>query len=705
MIFGVFLLIAVSTPVLGDDTLFAHFAGTPFSGVAPLTVSFIDLSNVDPSYGYEWNFGDGTALCYDPSPIHTYYEPKSDGYLVTLNRTSASGPPVERAEQRIEVYPVEPRFTWVTDQDYVPMKISFIDQTLMTPAVASDLNRLRYEWTFEVENHSEIKNCMIRDVSDKTNYATCDERKLVITNENNELNRNPVIEFVSDVPDYVEIHTKHPSITVTLNIFDKEDKDNVVPFSTTHEVAIGTLPRLFPIAGFTYALSDSLGNVVFIDQTLIDPVIGASGYQWEWDFGDGSQNSTLQNPVHTYEESDTYTVTQCAWFVENPTTPAQPERIRGNCDIKSVNVFVEGPRAALSAIIAYDGTIPTLYMSDLSQPGSAPLDTWEWTLTKDEDSTNLVPECSGSVQLCTFPLKEGGEYKYGVYNATVKVTDASGRSSNAPIETVEYWDITPVVQTVVEFTAAPLVGPAPLTVSFTDLSVGNITEWKWNFGDDSPPKREQHPFHIYTKPGLYTVTLEVRDGHGNWTDSGKSQLIFVSESSGLTPLVDFEYTVSGSTATFTDKSVSFGNPIESWNWNFGDGKEPTDENKKQNPEYTYTEDGIYSVTLTATSQHGSGSHTEIIIIGSPDPDDGSLKIKYTSSENKFTFTAYHGPGAYDTYYWYFSDGTPPVGPIQVKILEHEFKGSGGYTVELTAVNSHSSRMNTIFDSVTVGDTS
>jgi hypothetical protein len=60
-----------------------------------------------------------------------------------------------------------------------------------------------------------------------------------------------------------------------------------------------------------------------------------------------------------------------------------------------------------------------------------------------------------------------------------------------------------------EFTAAPLAGAAPLTVTFTDLSSpwGLVDSWNWDFGDGSPIVTETNPVHVYEIPGHYTVTL------------------------------------------------------------------------------------------------------------------------------------------------------------------------------------------------------
>jgi uncharacterized membrane protein len=45
-------------------------------------------------------------------------------------------------------------------------------------------------------------------------------------------------------------------------------------------------------------------------------------------------------------------------------------------------------------------------------------------------------------------------------------------------------------------------------VAFTDRSVGAVTAWKWDFGDGATSS-EQHPEHVYAKPGNYVVILDV----------------------------------------------------------------------------------------------------------------------------------------------------------------------------------------------------
>lgn len=55
------------------------------------------------------------------------------------------------------------------------------------------------------------------------------------------------------------------------------------------------------------------------------------------------------------------------------------------------------------------------------------------------------------------------------------------------------------------FSANVSSGAVPLTVLFSDTSIGEITAWSWAFGDGNA-STERHPVHTYMTPGNYTVT-------------------------------------------------------------------------------------------------------------------------------------------------------------------------------------------------------
>jgi PKD repeat protein len=45
-------------------------------------------------------------------------------------------------------------------------------------------------------------------------------------------------------------------------------------------------------------------------------------------------------------------------------------------------------------------------------------------------------------------------------------------------------------------------------VAFKDLSVGQVTSWKWDFGDGTT-STEENPIHQYQKPSNFVVILDV----------------------------------------------------------------------------------------------------------------------------------------------------------------------------------------------------
>ena len=69
------------------------------------------------------------------------------------------------------------------------------------------------------------------------------------------------------------------------------------------------------------------------------------------------------------------------------------------------------------------------------------------------------------------------------------------------------------VAVVADFTASPTARKKPLAVQFTDQSTGDISGWKWNFGDGAADTA-QNPSHTYTTKGNYTVSLAVSGSYG-----------------------------------------------------------------------------------------------------------------------------------------------------------------------------------------------
>ncbi len=154
-------------------------------------------------------------------------------------------------------------------------------------------------------------------------------------------------------------------------------------------------------------------------------------------------------------------------------------------------------------------------------------------------------------------------------------------------------------------------GTVPLTVQFTNQSVGNPSSFSWNFGDGSS-STEENPIHTFMTPGTYSVSLQASNA-----DSGGIATLThaLTATDGFVPSPTPTPVPGEITAAFSADSVSgsapmlvsfvdlsTGNPT-SWLWNLGDGTIA----ESQNLSHLYTTKGTYSVTLTAQNSISSAS--------------------------------------------------------------------------------------------------
>jgi subtilisin family serine protease len=109
------------------------------------------------------------------------------------------------------------------------------------------------------------------------------------------------------------------------------------------------------------------------------------------------------------------------------------------------------------------------------------------------------------------------------------------------------------------FRASKWTGEPPLKVNFTNLSLGQITSYNWDFGDDTPDSSAVHPTHTYSTAGEYNVRLTVVGANGQ-TDTMTRQIRVVANyefsaepylwvsTSGMTRLTLTDNGVSGALA-------------------------------------------------------------------------------------------------------------------------------------------------------------
>nr|WP_321232030.1 PKD domain-containing protein [uncultured Psychroserpens sp.] len=141
-----------------------------------------------------------------------------------------------------------------------------------------------------------------------------------------------------------------------------------------------------------------------------------------------------------------------------------------------------------------------------------------------------------------------------------------------------------------------------LEYTFNNTSTG-ATSYLWDFGDGNT-STEESPTHVYDTHDVYTVTLTATNDANLSTSLSQTIDIQAPVTADFTYMVD---EADYRTYEFMDASEGAVMLL----WEFGDGFQFTG----MDPSHTYSEDGIYTVTLTATSITGSISvATEELVV-------------------------------------------------------------------------------------------
>jgi PKD repeat protein len=133
-------------------------------------------------------------------------------------------------------------------------------------------------------------------------------------------------------------------------------------------------------------------------------------------------------------------------------------------------------------------------------------------------------------------------------------------------------------------------------VSFSDQSNGDITSWKYLFGDGDSAL-VANPVHTYRNLGTFLPRLITSGPCGTDTSLSSASPISIT----TLPIAAF---------SANDSTVAVSTPVQFWgeeslyafsySWDFGDGQTST----LKNPVNFYGNPGTYTVTLTVTNSCG-----------------------------------------------------------------------------------------------------
>ena len=431
---------------------------------------------------------------------------------------------------------------------------------------------------------------------------------------------------------------------------------------------------------------------------------------WEWIFGDGTVGYGM-NPTHTYTNPGVYTVCLIAVDTNNIAccdTVCQTITIQGGGGGNCLSLFSVTPDSS--------GYLFNFSDQSLGNPTQ-----WTWTFPGGTPS-------GSSAQNPTVVYNTPGTYQ-----ACLAIYDSISGCTNTSCQTITVGPSTGNCQAYFNATQVP---GSPFTVIFTDASLGMITSWSWDFGDNTIGTG-QNPVHTYNAPGTYIVcltvvaatpmgttctstycdTIVVTQGGGNCIDPtvidttvvcptvvnpvcGCDSVTYVNACvaynyHGVTQWTPgpcgqsnpcnaaFQYTTAGSANSVMFFNGSSGN-ITSYHWTFGDGTSSS----LPNPTHTYASPGTYLVCLIVTDFLANCTDTfcmNVTVGGGGGGCQASFNAVPDSSGLGMTFfnTSTGNPASNFAYHWDFGDGTTS----NVANPYHQYSTAGIYLVCLTVTDN------------------
>jgi len=655
-----------------------RFTGSSLSGVAPLDVTFMDIT--DPGTleitKRVWDLGEGDPAEED-GPSYTYATPGL--YDVSLTVTTSQGETTRVEPGFIAVLPVISATADVTPGTGSALAV-FTNQTDLGLFAGAT-----WLWNFGDGNTSTqaspTHNFTAPGVFDVTltliTAGGVTETATVATIE-----VDPVASFSSDVTGgTAPLTVQFTDTSVAGNLdsstwswsWDFGDGNTSTSRNPQHTyTAAGTYAVSLTIStelgDFTATTPDAIGvipapdftgaplsgapplAVTFTDGT---DLAGATLNSVLWNFGDGNTSANAM-PTHNYATPGAYTVS----LTVNTSEGSATETKVGYVQVDPIPSFTAN---------ATGGTAPfTVNFTDTSTLGSVVPTGYGWTFGDGGTSADQNPS-----HTYTIP---------GVYTVSMTLTSAQGQVTATETDFIA---VTPEVT----FSAAPASGPAPLMVTLTDTTaIGGLTvsDWMWDFGDGSPTVTTQtnSRAHTYTTPGNYTPTLTLVTSGGNATGSLGAPV-------QVNPVPSFSADITSGpatlTVTFTDNTALGNVTVTGREWNFGDGATASTANAAIS--HTYTAPGTYDVTMTlVTSTQGNLATTETGLITShPINFSGDATNQIPSLTVNFTDNTNPGDVTITNRFWNFRDGA--TDNTAGNTVSHTYTEAGLYDVMLTITTS------------------
>ncbi len=326
----------------------------------------------------------------------------------------------------------------------------------------------------------------------------------------------------------------------------------------------------FPTADFTTTNVCFPDEVVFTDQSAV-----ASGNidSYQWDFGDNNTSSD-QSPTHLYATDGTYTVELTITTDINCVANYQT----------TVTVYPK-PDADFSFIPGCLGD-PTVFtdQTQINAPGN--IAQYEWDFGDTQTSNVADPSIFYTAE--------------NTYDVELITTSGDG-CKDTTTATIDVYP-SPLVDVSVQ---AECTLDDVQFVNNSSVSSGTITQYDWDFGDNSTSDAAA-PIHVYSTPNTYTVVFTATSDEGCVSDTSFQLVSYPN------PVVDFSVTdvcIDVPVELVDNTTVVPPGILDTWQVDMGDNSPIL---PSVPPTYQYANAGQYTVEMIVTTQHGCDDTLEVV---------------------------------------------------------------------------------------------
>lgn len=560
-----------------------NFTASPLAACPGTTVQFTNTSalNATGNGTFLWNFGDGQTSSLE-NPTHYFGTPGY--YNITLQVTNSAGCTKTKVDSGyIHIYDLPTvDFTGNTNFCNPPAAATIT----ATPAGTGPYT---YAWTYgdggngtgnptthtyTANGNFDVKVIVTdghgcKDTLSKPSFIHVSTIQAAFT--------GPTGSCVKDTVHFINTSTP-PPVSATWSYGDGGtstgiDGDHVYTTAGTYTVkmvassgsctdsVIHTI-TVHPAPTPNFSFSPTLPCPAPATVSFTNTSSGAGTYAWT--FGDGGSGSAA-NPTHNYTNNYVYPVTLT-------TTSAFGCKDSVTKDVGIYDLFVDiyASKASGCAPLPVNfipfpktHTVPPLYNSTTTYPGTATSYTWDFG---DGTGTSTQTNPSHTFQ------------NPGTYQVKVTVVTANGctHTDSMAIETGPH--------PTANFTATPTTTCLHDAVHFTNLSQ-NATIYQWVFGDGGV-STVTSPDYPFSQPGVWDVTLYAYNN--GCVDSMVKHNFITALAPKAVPKIIYNCDTP-TKVSFADSSIG----DSTWLWKFGDGTTST----VKNVDHIYPGYGSYTGQL------------------------------------------------------------------------------------------------------------